>query len=152
SASADTDAGSPAITRATMSRRVRSARARKSWSSSSSGIEECATIWLYVTGDPSAAQAPPSARSLRANAREVVRGDLPLDVAADARHLRLGHWSAGQHGIERRAEVRAGHGKAVLRPRRIELAAIREQQVAIEHEEVRRAGRAVCLRHRLRCV
>src|SRR5690606_2273028 len=42
-----------------MSRRVRSARARKSRSSSSSGIEGYATIWLYVTPTLDFAQALP---------------------------------------------------------------------------------------------
>src|SRR5262249_34670763 len=71
--------------------------------------------------------------------RRLVPGP-PLDVAADARRLRLGHGLAGDHRIGGRAQVLARRRDVVAGPRAVELPAIDQLPVPIEKEEIRRAG------------
>src|SRR5262245_507931 len=65
---------------------------------------------------------------------------LPLDVAADARTLLFRDGSAGEHGVERGAEVAARHRLAAVGTALVELAAVNELPVFVEQEEIGRAG------------
>src|SRR5690606_32926323 len=98
----------------------------------------------FVFGAPWERTARSAARISAASAcplRFVPR--LPLDVAADARHLLPRRAAPLEHRVRRGAQVLSRGRSPRARPRLVELAAVREPEVAVVEEEVRRARRAV---------
>src|SRR5512143_333750 len=91
---------------------------------------------------------------LRCSAREVLRfvSRLPLDVAAEARPLDRRRRPPRERRVERPAQVLSGHRYAVSGPGAVHLATVDEPTLAVEDEEVRRAGGAVRLGDLLRLV
>src|SRR5450432_2141296 len=67
----------------------------------------------------------------------------PFDVAADAGRLKFGGDPAGQHRVERGAQIFSSHGNAIAGPAGVELAAINQAATAIKKVNVRRAGGAI---------
>lgn len=73
----------------------------------------------------------------------------PLDVAAEAGRLCGGDRLSVHECVERGAKVFAGDWNSVARSAGVQLAAIRETMIAVEEKEIRRAGGAIRLGHRL---
>src|SRR6202012_477614 len=98
--------------------------------------------------DEPAAYMPPTHISLS----EIIRliPGLPFDIAPHARHLHFRSGLAREHRLQRRAQIFARDRNAIPRAARIELPAIHEPATAIEEKNIRRARRAISLRHRLR--
>src|SRR3954470_9509180 len=65
---------------------------------------------------------------------------LPLDVTTEAGPLLVGDRFAGEHGVERLAEVLAGDRDRAPRPAVVELSPVDERPVAIEDVEVGGTG------------
>src|SRR5262245_65231018 len=68
---------------------------------------------------------------------------LPLDRAAEAGAVRLGHRGTGQHQLDRGGEQLAGYRLAVARSGPVERPPVGKPQVGVVEEEVGRAGRPV---------
>src|SRR5512132_1115996 len=106
-------------------------RSRRSWSEWSTGSSRCD-------------RTPDRADLVGLVARA------PLDAAADARHLVLGHRSAPERRVDRGAQIRAGHRSSVAGPAVVELTAVDETPISVEEEEVGRARGVVGPRDLLR--
>src|SRR5262245_24426485 len=77
---------------------------------------------------------------------------LPLDIAADARHLIVVWLFTGQHSINRSPQVGTRDRFAVIRPTAIKLPTVNEFAVAIEKEEVGSASSPISFGDFLRFV
>src|SRR5580704_839422 len=78
---------------------------------------------------------------VRLDGQSLVR--LPLDAAAYAGFLMGIDGLAGDHCIERRAQVFAGDGNAVPGAAVVELAAVYQLHAVVEEKEIRSAGGAI---------
>src|SRR5215468_127964 len=76
----------------------------------------------------------------------------PLDAAADARFLVRVDRLAGEHRIDRSAEIAASNRLVVARPAVVELPPIDQVPLTIEEIEVRSTGGLVCLGNLLRFI
>src|SRR5581483_924811 len=129
---------------------VRNGGASGSTSSGSLMYSSCSKRFFGLKPAPRAGGFPPEftsivtarkcARQTRLRQTKICRfvARAPFDIAAEARFLIRIDRLAGEHGIDRCAQIRAGR-RVLARTRAVELSAINEPSIFIEKKKIRRA-------------